>query len=82
VLGFSTNGANHCTLASPVVTCGNRSLRYASRLTIARHRGWRIVETELQIGRTGCFRVTATGTDLKARIPLSVPGPDWGTTGW
>jgi hypothetical protein len=81
-LGFSTNGANHCTLANPVVNCGNRSLRYASRLAIARHPGWRIVETELRIGRTGCFRVTATGTGLKARIPLSVPGPDWGTTGW
>ena len=41
----------------------------------------RIVETELRVGRTGCFRVTATGTGLKGQIPLSVPGPDWGTTG-
>jgi hypothetical protein len=81
-LGFSTNGANHCTLANPVVNCGNRALRYASHLAIARHRGWRIVETEVRIGRTGCFRVTATGTDLSAQIPLSVPGPDWGSTGW
>jgi hypothetical protein len=81
-LGFSINGANHCTLASPVVNCGNRSLRYAARLAIGRDPGWRIVETELRIGRTGCFRITATGTDLQARIPLSVPGPDWGTTGW
>jgi len=80
-LGFSASGANHCTLANPVVNCGNRSLRYASRLTIARHPGWRIVETELRVGRTGCFRVTATGTGLKGQIPLSVPGPDWGTTG-
>jgi hypothetical protein len=81
-LGFSTNGANHCTVASPVVNCGNRSLRYASQLAIGVQRGWRIVETELRIGRTGCFRLTATGTDLRAQIPLSVPGPDWGTTGW
>ena len=29
-----------------------------------------------------CVRVTATGTALNAQIPLSVPGPDWGTTGW
>ncbi len=81
-LGFSTNGANHCTVSNPYVNCGNRSLRYASHLAIARQRGWRIVETELRIGRTGCFRVIATGTDLNAQIPLSVPGPDWGTTGW
>ncbi|MFL5963538.1 MAG: hypothetical protein ACJ757_11680 [Gaiellaceae bacterium] len=81
-LGFSISGANHCTLASPVVNCGNRSLRYASRLRIAGHRGWRVVETELRIGRTGCFRITATGANLEARIPLSVPGPDWGTPGW
>ena len=82
VLGFSTNGATHCTLANPVVSCGNRQLRYAPHLAIPRRRGWRIVETELRIGRTGCFRITAAGTGLNARIPLSVPGPDWGTTGW
>jgi hypothetical protein len=81
-LGFSTDEANHCTVSNPVVNCGSRSLHYASRLRIARHSGWRIVETELRIGRTGCFRVTATGTQLHARIPLSVPGPDWGTPGW
>jgi hypothetical protein len=81
-LGFSTNGANHCTVSNPVVNCGSRSLHYASRLRIARHAGWRIVETELRIGRTGCFRVTATGADLHAQIPLAIPGPDWGTPGW
>jgi hypothetical protein len=64
------------------VSCGNRSLRYAPRLRVDRHPGWRIVETELRIGRTGCFRLTATGADLTARIPLAVPGPDWGTPGW
>jgi hypothetical protein len=81
-LGFATNGANHCTVKSPVVTCGNRALRYAPRLQIAHRRGWRIVETELRIGRTGCFRITATGPKLNAQIPLAVPGPDWGTPGW
>lgn len=81
-LGFSTNGANHCTVANPIVTCGNRSLRYAPRLKIAQRPGWRIIETELRIGRTGCFQLTATGTKLNARIPLAVPGPDWGTPGW
>lgn len=81
-LGFSTNGANHCTVSGQDVRCGDRPLHYASRLAIARARGWRIVETQLRIGRTGCFRVTATGAGLKAEIPLSVPGPDWGTPGW
>lgn len=81
-LGFSINGANHCTVANPVVTCGRRSLRYAPRLQITRRPGWRIVETELRIGRTGCFRLTATGPQLNAQIPLAVPGPDWGTPGW
>jgi hypothetical protein len=81
-LGFSTSGANHCTVSRPVVNCGNRSLRFAAQLRIAPNRGWRIVETELRIGRTGCFRVTAIGSDLRAEIPLSVPGPDWGTPGW
>jgi hypothetical protein len=81
-IGFSTNGANRCTVANPVVTCGNRSLHYAPRLHIARRPGWRIVETQLRIGRTGCFRLTVTGPRLNARIPLAVPGPDWGTPGW
>jgi hypothetical protein len=81
-LGFSTTGANHCTVKNPVVTCANRSLNYAPRLQIPHRPGWRIIETELRIGRTGCFRLTATGSTLNARIPLAVPGPDWGTPGW
>jgi hypothetical protein len=81
-VGFSTNGANHCTVSPPNVNCGNRSHRFAPQLTIAPRRGWRIVETELRIGRTGCFRLTATGVKLNVRIPLSVPGPDWGTPDW
>ena len=44
--------------------------------------GWRIVETELRIGRTGCFAISASGNQLHGVIPLSVPGPDYGTTGW
>jgi hypothetical protein len=81
-LGFSTSGANHCTVRSPVVNCANRPLRFTPRLRIAPRRGWRIVETELRIGRTGCFRLTATGPHLDVRIPLAIPGPDWGTPGW
>jgi hypothetical protein len=69
-------------VSSPVVNCGNRLLHYTSHLQIARHPGWRVVETELRIGRTGCFRVTATGANLRAQLPVSVPGPDWGTPGW
>jgi hypothetical protein len=80
-LGFSTNGANRCTVANPFVTCGDRPLRYAPRFRIAPRPGWRIVETQLRIGRTGCFRLTATGPQLNAHIPLAVPGPDWGTPG-
>ena len=53
-----------------------------SRSTIAPRPGWRIVQTELRIGRTGCFTITASGHNLHAVIPLSVPGPDYGTPGW
>ena len=81
VLGFSTNGANHCTLANPVVNCGDRTLRYASRLEIPGHGGWRMSKPTPN-RQAGCFRITPTGSGLNARIPLSVPGPDWGTTGW
>lgn len=81
-LGFSTNGATHCTVSTPVVSCGHRALRFTSSLRIAPRRGWRIAETELRIGRTGCFRLAASGPGLRATIPLAVPGPDWGTTGW
>lgn len=82
ILGFSTNGATACTVNPPDVSCGSRPLRFASALEIKRHDGWRIAETELRIGRTGCFAITATGPGLRAVIPLSVPGPDYGTPGW
>ncbi len=81
-LGFSTNGATRCTVDPPTVSCGSRPLRFAPGLRIAPLAGWRIVETELRIGRTGCFRITASGRGLRRSIPLSVPGPDYGTPGW
>jgi hypothetical protein len=83
-VGFSTDGATVCTVRSPDVACGTRPLRFAARLTIApRPRpGWRIVRTELQIGRSGCFQLTAAAPGLHATIPLAVPGPDYGTPGW
>jgi hypothetical protein len=81
-LGFSTNGATACTVNPPDVSCGSRPLRFARALTINPRSGWRIVQTELRIGRTGCFAITASGRELHAVIPLSVPGPDYGTKGW
>ncbi len=81
-LGFSTNGATACTVSPPVVSCGSRPLRFARTLGIRPHPGWRIVQTELRIGRTGCFTLTASGRGLHVVIPLSVPGPDYGTPGW
>jgi hypothetical protein len=82
-LGFSTNGATACTVNPPDVSCGNSPFfHFARTLTINPRAGWRIVQTELRIGRTGCFVITASGRDLHAVIPLSVPGPDYGTTGW
>lgn len=81
-LGFSTSGATACTVSRAVVSCGSRPLRFARALTVKRHAGWRILQTELRIGRTGCFVVAASGRGLHAVIPLSVPGPDYGTPGW
>jgi hypothetical protein len=81
-LGFSTDGTTSCTVNPPVVSCGSRPLRFAAVLRIASRIGWRIVPTELRIGRTGCFRITATGHGLRETIPLAVPGPDYGTPGW
>ncbi len=81
-LGFSTNGATTCTVNPPNVTCEARPLQFARALTITSRAGWRIVQTELRIGRTGCFTINASGTGLHAVIPLSVPGPDYGSPGW
>jgi hypothetical protein len=81
-LGFSTSGATTCTVNPPDVSCGRRPLRFSVALTIAARPGWRIVQTELRIGRTGCFAITASGNHLHAVIPVAVPGPDYGTPGW
>ncbi len=81
-LGFSTDGATSCTVNPPIVSCGSRPLRFTAALRIASRTGWRIVRTELRIGRAGCFRITATGRGLRETIPLAVPGPDYGTSGW
>jgi hypothetical protein len=81
-LGFSTDGATACAVNPPDVSCGSRPLHFARTLTINPGAGWRIVQTELRIGRTGCFAITVSGAGLQAVIPLAVPGPDYGTTGW
>jgi len=82
ILGFSTTGANSCTVHPPNVSCGSRPLRFASALRVAPRSGWRIVRTELRIGRTGCFQLTARGVGMRETIPLAIPGPDYGTAGW
>ena len=82
VLGFSTDGANTCTVRSPVVSCGTRPLRFDRALRVPRGTVWRIVRSELRIGRTGCFRVDVRGRGLHRSLPLAVPGPDYGTPGW
>jgi hypothetical protein len=81
-LGFAVNGATRCTVKAPVVSCGSRPLRFANALRIGPRTHWRIVPTELRIGRTGCFRITVAGQALDETIPLAVPGPDYGTPGW
>lgn len=81
-LGFSTDGATTCTVDPPDVGCRPRPLHFARALAIAPRTGWRIVHTELRIGRTGCFEISASGHGLHTTIPLSVPGPDYGTPGW
>jgi len=82
VLEFSTDGATRCTVKGNDVTCGFRIFAFSRRLVIPAARRWRMVSTMLRIGRNGCFRVTATGTSLRAAIEFSVPGPDWTRTGW
>jgi hypothetical protein len=81
-LGFSTTGATACTVHGLNVSCGPRPLHFAQSLIVTPRAGWRIVPTELRIGRTGCFAISASGNGLHAVIPLSVPGPDYGTAGW
>jgi hypothetical protein len=80
-LGFE-RGAPGCTVATPVVSCGAPSLRWAQSLRVPAGARWRIVRTMLRIGRTGCFRLTVSGAGFGVSLPLAVPGPDWGTPGW
>jgi hypothetical protein len=82
VLGFSANGATRCSVSPPDVVCGSRPLRFAATLTVAPGTGWRIIPTELRIGRTGCFAIKAAGSRLHETVPLAVPGPDYGSSGW
>jgi hypothetical protein len=74
-LGFSTDGAIQCAVRRLGVSCRPRPLSFATRLEVPRGTGWRIVRTELRIGRTGCFQLTASGRGLGETIPLAVPGP-------
>ncbi len=80
-LGFEV-GAPACTVSNPVVSCGTPSLRWTRALHVPAGARWRLVRTMLRIGRTGCFRLTAAGARLNVALPLAVPGPDWGTSGW
>jgi hypothetical protein len=80
-LGFEL-GAPTCTVSNPVVSCGTPSLRWTGALHVPAGTRWRLVRTMLRIGRTGCFSIEAAGAGLHASLPLSVPGPDWGTSGW
>lgn len=81
-LAFSTDGATHCSVRAQDVSCRSRPLRFARALVVRPQAGWRIVQTELRIGRTGCFAVTVAGPGLREVVPLAVPGPDYGTPGW
>jgi hypothetical protein len=76
-LAFSTNGASRCTVRGVYVSCRPRLYREARALRVPPGRRWRIVKTMLVVPRTGCFRVVASGSGLRAVIPLAVPGPDW-----
>jgi hypothetical protein len=76
-LAFSTNGASRCTVSGAGVRCVPRLFHEARTFRLPARAGWRIVRTELAIGRTGCFRIVATGQGLRADLPLAVPGPDW-----
>jgi hypothetical protein len=79
-LAFSTNGATHCTVHGLNVSCRPRLFDEAWALRVPGGRRWRIVRTMLVLPRTGRFRIVATGPDLRAVIPLAVPGPDWRRT--
>ena len=80
-LGFE-RGAPSCTVSGADVSCGVPSYRWTPALHVPAGTGWRLVRTMLRIGRTGCFRIGIAGAGLHLSLPLAVPGPDWGTSGW
>jgi hypothetical protein len=80
-LGFE-RGAPGCGVSGRFVSCGTPSFRWTPSLRVPAGARWRVVRTMLRIGRTGCFRLTAAGQSLDVSLPLAVPGPDWGTSGW
>lgn len=76
-----TRGTTRCHIFGPT-WCARRPLFERPSLMIPAGEGWRVVRTEIVIGRTGCFTLRATGSRLSRSLPLAVPGPDWGTSGW
>lgn len=77
-----TRGTSRCRITDRPTWCASAPLNETPTLRIRAGGGWRLVRTEIAIGRTGCFNLRATGADLTAFLPLAVPGPDWGTPGW
>ena len=77
-----TAGASTCGVSTSRVSCSSALLRETPTVTVPAGHGWRLVRTEIAIGRTGCFTLNATGSGLRTSLPLAVPGPDWGTSGW
>ena len=74
-LGFSTDGAIHCSVEKLGVTCVPRPLRFARRLTVRRRQRLAHRPHRATVPETGCFRLTASGAGLHETIPLAVPGP-------
>lgn len=76
-----TNGTTRCYIYAPT-WCAPQAPKETVAVTVPAGKGWRVVRTEIAIGRTGCFRLRATGAGLSTSLPLAVPGPDRGTPGW
>lgn len=76
-----TRGTTRCQMFGPT-WCARRPPNEKATVTVPAGKGWRLARTEVAIGRSGCFRLRATGVGLSTSLPLAVPGPDWGTPGW
>ena len=74
ILGFSISRATHCTVSGVDVSWASRALRFASSLRIPPRSGWRVVATDVRIGRISCFRLVPRVLGLRVAIPLAVPG--------